>query len=90
MRKFDFVKRIAPEALVTWLAAETAVDIMFSEIANALARGEKATIRRFGTVAATNRAARMGRKSATAERIEILASKSVSFDAARTRWNTLS
>ena len=83
MRKSDIVKRIAAEAFVTPLAAETAIDIMLSEIAGALARGEKATIRGFGTFAATSRAARIGRNPATGERIEIAASKSVSFKASR-------
>ena len=81
MRKSDIVKRIAAEAFVTPLAAETAIDIMLSEIAGALARGEKATIRGFGTFAATSRAARIGRNPATGERIEITASKAVSFKA---------
>ena len=83
MRKSDIVKRIAAEAFVTPLAAETAIDIMLSEIAGALARGEKATIRGFGTFAATSRAARIGGNPATGERIEIAASKSVSFKASR-------
>ena len=90
MRKADIVNRIASEAFVTGLAAETVVDVMFSEIAEALARGEKTTVCGFGTFAATSRPARMGRNPATGERIEIPASRSVSFKASRALTDTVS
>ena len=61
MRKSDIVKRIAAEAFVTPLAAETAIDILLSGIGEALARGEKVTLRGFGTFSTTKRAARVGR-----------------------------
>ena len=52
MRKSDIVKRIAAEAFVTPLAAETAIDILLSEIGEALARGEKVPLRLTGQVCA--------------------------------------
>ena len=81
MRKSDIAKRIAAEALVTPLAAQTAIDILLTEIAEALARGEKVTIRGFGTFSTTQRAARVGRNPRTGEPVDIPASRSVSFKA---------
>ena len=75
------MNRIPTEAFVTRLAAETAVDMVFSEIGEVLERGEKVTIRGFGTFATTSRAERIGRNPATGERIDIPASNSVSFKA---------
>ena len=83
MTKSDIVKRIATGAFVSRLAAETAVDMVFSEIGEALGRGEKVTIRGFGAFATTSRAERIGRNPGTGERIEIPASKSVSFKASK-------
>lgn len=83
MRKSDIVKHIAGEALVTPLAAQTAIDLLLSEIAEALARGEKVTIRRFGTFSTTRRAPRVGRNPQSGEPIDIPASRSVSFKASR-------
>ena len=83
MLKSDIVKRIAADALVTPLAAETAVDILLSEIGDALARGEKVTIRGFGSFSTTDRAPRVGRHPRTGEPIDIPASRSVAFKASR-------
>ena len=69
MRNSDLVKRISAEALVTALAAQAAVGMMFSETADALARGEKVTIRGFGTAVTSARAERIGRNPHTGERI---------------------
>ena len=89
MRNLAVVNPIDAESIVTRVATETALDIVISEIADALAGGEMVTIPAFGTLAATSRAARMGRNPATGKRIEILASKSVSFKASRTLQNAL-
>ena len=83
MRKSDLVKRIAAEGFVTPVAARAAVEFVFSEIGDALARGEQVTIRGFGTFSMTSRAARTGINPATGERIDIPASNSISFKAAR-------
>ena len=83
MRKSEIVKRIAAEAFVTRLAAETAVNILLEEIGAALARGEKVVIPGFGTFTRTSRAARMGRHPRTGEALEIPASNSVSFKASK-------
>ena len=83
MRKSDLVKRIAAEGFVTAVAARAAVELVFLEIGDALARGEQVRIRGFGTFSMTNRSARTGRNPATGERIEIPALKSNSFKASR-------
>ena len=83
MRKSDIVKRIAAEAFVTPLAAETAIDIFLSGIGEALARGEKVTLRGFGTFSTKKRAERVGRNPQTGERIEIPASQSIAFKASK-------
>ena len=77
------VKRIAAEAFVTPLAAETTVDMVFSEIGEALAREGKVTVRGFGTFMTTSRAERVGRNPRTGEPIEIPASKFVSLKASK-------
>ena len=82
MSQSDLVERISVEALVTPLAAQSAVGMMFSEIADALARVEKVTSG-FGTFVTSARAERVGRNPRTGERIAIPASTSVSFKASR-------
>ena len=81
VRKSDRANRIAAEALVTPLTAQTVVDITFSEIGEVLARGEKITIRGFGTFATTRRTERVGRNPRTGEPAAIPASTSRSFRA---------
>ena len=83
MTKSDIMKRVAAEVFISTLGAGTAVDIVFSEIGKALARGERVTIRGFGTFATTSRAERIGRNPGTGKRIEIPVSKSVSFKASK-------
>ena len=80
IRKSDIAKRIAAEALVTPLAAQAAIDILLTEIAEALVRGETVTIRGFGTFSTTQR---VGRNPRTGEPVDIPASRSVSFKASR-------
>ncbi len=80
MTNSGIVKRIATVALVIRLAAGTAEDMVFSEIRDALGRGEKITIRGFGTFATTTGAG-IGRNPVTGERIEMLGSRLVSFNA---------
>ena len=89
MRKSDIAKRIAAEAFVTALTAETAIDILLSEIGEALSRGEKVMLRGFGTFSTTRRAERVGRNPGTGERIEIPASQSVAFKASKALKNAV-
>ena len=89
MRKSDIVKRIAAEALVTPLAAETALDILFAEIGEALAHGEKVVFRGFGTFSSKTRAQRVGRNPHTGEPIDISAHRSVSSKASKALRNTV-
>ena len=58
-------KRIAAEAFVIPLAAETAVDMVYSETGEALAREGKVTVRGFGRFTTTRRAKRVGRNPRT-------------------------
>ena len=82
-RNSHLVKRIAAEAFVTPLTAETTVDMVFSEIGEALSREGKVTVRGFGTFMTTSRAERVGRNPRTGEPIEIPASKFVSLKASK-------
>ena len=79
MRKSDIVKRIAADTFLTPLAARIAVDAVFSEIGEALEKGEQVMIYRFGRFTAVRRGAHVGRNPRTGERVEIPALKSVSF-----------
>ena len=83
------MKRIAAVSLVTPLAAQTDIDLLLSEIAEALPRGDKVSIRGFGTFSTTQRAARVRRIPQTGEHIDIPASRSVSFKASRILTNAV-
>ena len=75
---------------MTTFAAQMVVDIMSSEIGEALARGERVTIRGFSTFATTRRAERVGRHPRTGERIGTPASTSVPFKASTSLNDTVS
>lgn len=77
MRKSDIVKHVATETPVTRVTAQMAVYFVFSEIADALARGEQAVIRGFGRFTMTSHAARPGRTPAARESTERPTSTSV-------------
>ncbi len=81
-------KKVLAEAVVSKLGitkkdATVAVDTVFEEITSALADGGKADISGFGKFEVVERAARTGINPATKEKIQIAASKSAKFKAAK-------
>ena len=83
MKKTEIVERVAGEAGITKQAAQTAVGSVFDAIAEALARGEDASIAGFGKFTRKDRPAREGRNPRTGERIAIGPSAGVSFKAGK-------
>ena len=81
-------KKVLAEAIVSKLGitkkdATVAVDTVFEEITSVLADGGKADISGFGKFEVVERAARTGINPATKEKIQIAASKSAKFKAAK-------
>ena len=81
MSKSDIVYRVADDANMSRLAAETAVETVLSGIAEALERGDDVRIKGFDTFAVKNRPERTGRNPRTGESVVIPASTAVSFKA---------
>ena len=79
MNKSDIVYRVADDANMSRLAAETAVDALLSAIGEALERGDDVRNKGFGTFAVKNRSERTGRNPRTGESVVIPASTAVSF-----------
>lgn len=81
-------KKMLAEAIVNELGttkkdAGIAVDTVFNVIGKALSEGNKVDISGFGKFEVAERAARTGINPATKEKIEIAASKSPKFKAAK-------
>ena len=81
-------KKVLAEAIVTKLGitkkdATVAVETVFEEIASTLSDGGKVDISGFGKFEVVERAARTGINPATKEKIQIAASKSAKFKAAK-------
>ena len=77
--KSDLISHVAAETAVSKAQAQKAVDSVFSGIIKALHGGKKAKFVGFGMFSIQQRKARQGINLKTKERIEIPASKSVSF-----------
>ena len=69
--------------------AHSAVDAMFSAIAEALARDESVVLPGFGTFTTKTRAARQGRNPHTGESIAIAASRAPLFKPGKTLRNAV-
>ena len=67
MNKHELVSHVAAGTPVTRANTDRLVGAVFSTIADALARGEPATIAGFGKFATRSRAARTGRNPQTGE-----------------------
>ena len=65
------------------------IDIIFSEIAKALFRGENIEIRGFGTYKITKRKARIGRNPKNSEIIQIPARKKIKWKMSKILYNRL-
>ena len=84
MNKHELVSHVAAATPVTRAVAERLVGVVFSTIADALAREEPVTIAGFGKFATRSRAARTGRNPRTGESVAIAASRTPSFKPAKT------
>lgn len=87
MNKTELTDALASAASLTKADAQRAVDALFDTgsgvIAKALRRGGKVQITGFGTFETRNRKARTGRNPRTGDKIQIPASKAVSFRAGK-------
>lgn len=83
MNKNELISRLAEVNETTKKAAGEQVDAILAVITEALAAGEEVAISGFGKFSVTERAAREGRNPATGETIQIAASKSPKFKAAK-------
>ena len=68
---------------------EKILDIVFSEITDALCRGENIEIRGFGTYKVVNRKARQGRNPKNSETVQIPAKKAIKWKMSKILYNKL-
>lgn len=83
MNKAELISKMAELEGTTKKAAGEQVDAIVSVITEALKNGEEVSLTGFGKFSVTERAAREGRNPATGETIQIAASKSPKFKAAK-------
>ena len=83
MNKSAIVARVAARLGLSRFRAEIAMDTVLDAIAEGLAKEEDVRIAGFGTFRTRSRAAREGRNPATGESVQIAASKTPSFKAAK-------
>ena len=83
MNKTELVAAIAEQAEISKKDAEKALKAFTDVVAEELKKGEKIQLVGFGTFEVSERAAREGHNPMTGEKIQIAASKSVSFKAGK-------
>lgn len=83
MNKAELIKSISAKLGFKKADVEVLVNVIFDEIGDCLAKGEKVRISGFGTFEVRERAARKGRNPQTGEEIDIPASKVPVFKAAK-------
>ncbi len=83
MNKTDLIAQVARDADISKAAAGRAVNSVFEEITQALAKGEEVGIVGFGTFSASERPARQGRNPQTGETIQIQATRIPKFKAGK-------
>lgn len=79
MKKSEMISVIAEKTGVSKSEAEKVFNATFDMFKEELAKGEKVSVAGFGTFKISERAAREGRNPLTGEKLQIAASKSVSF-----------
>ncbi len=79
MTKADLIESVATKLDLPRGTAERAVNTIFDDIEEALAKGDKVNVSGFGTFQVSARKARTGRNPKTGEAIQIAASKSAKF-----------
>ena len=83
MNKKDLIKAISEKLGTTQKAAGEQLEAILAVITETLVAGDEVKIIGFGTFSVSERAAREGRNPATGETIQIAASKSPKFKAAK-------
>lgn len=83
MNKTEMIKAIAGKTGFTQKDVTAVVDAMVDAVVETVKAGEDVKIAGFGTFSVTERAARTGRNPQTGETIQIEASKSPKFKAAK-------
>ncbi len=81
MTKTDLIEKMAKDAKVTKVAADTAINSLIDGVKKALKKGDKVTLIGFGTFSLTQRKARKGRNPQTGAEIKIAARKAPKFSA---------
>lgn len=81
MKKSEMISVIAEKTGVSKSEAEKVFNATFDMFKEELAKGKKVSVAGFGTFKISERAAREGRNPLTGEKLQIAASKSVSFKA---------
>lgn len=81
MKKSEMISVIAEKTGVSKSEAEKVFNATFDMFKEELAKGEKVSVAGYGTFKISERAAREGRNPLTGEKLQIAASKSVSFKA---------
>ena len=89
MNKKELIKTISEKLGTTQKAAGEMLDAVTTVITDALVNGTEVKISGFGTFSVAERAAREGRNPATGETIQIAASKSPKFKAAKDLKDTV-
>ena len=83
MNKTDLVMQVSERTALPRNTAEVAVNTIFAALTDALASGDAVSIPGFGTFSVKRREARTGRNPRTGEPLEIAASNSPAFKAAK-------
>ena len=83
MNKAEMIERVARDAKITKIEAAKAIDSIVSLITQALKRGERTILVRFGTFSVKRRKARMGRNIQTGEPLKIPARRVVVFTSSK-------
>ncbi len=79
MNKGELIKDISKEANIHKTDADKAINSITSNIMAALKRGDRFTIKDFGSFYTVKKAERIGRNPQTGEPVKIIASKTVKF-----------
>jgi len=77
--KLDIVNAIVQKTSITRTKAERAVESIFEAMKNALARGERIELRRFGVFTIKPRKTGIGRNPRTGQQVNIPPGKAVRF-----------
>lgn len=84
MTKNELVERVAKKVGLTHKTAYQAVNAVFNNIRDALAKGDKVVITSFGTFKVRTRSTRKGRNPQTGEAIKISGHRLPGFTAGKT------